>query len=252
MSANMPQGTVSSTVRSYNVAVAMEWLCKAFRFEKRLVRRLTTTIALLIAAATAVMMLGGLLGVSSLRDLGLRLDASASVGEEVAGKQPDTFAGEHQATSHGFIGASDHLAGERRVREVAIAAVGDTEHLVNGSDGTLTKVEIERELADARQELARERSAREEAQRGAREARERQSLAERAGETLHEQLAAEHDARLTAETVADETRQQLAKEHGAKEAVERVAKKAHHATTKLATARTSMDSRSQLLLVSPN
>ena len=251
MSASMPQGTVSATVRNYNAAVAMECLCKAFRFEKRHVRRLTT-IALLIAAAIAVMMLGRVLGASSLRDLGLRLDASASAGEEVAGKQPDLFAGEHQATSHDFIGASDHPAGERREREVAVAVVGDTEHLANGSGGTLTRVEIERELEDVRQQLARERSAREEAQRGAKEARERQTLAERAGETLHEQLAAEHNARLTAEIAAEERRQQLANEHGAKEAVERAAKKAHHATTKHATARISMDSRSQLLLASPN
>ena len=250
MSASMPQGTVSATVRNYNAAVAMERLCKAFRFEKRHVRRLTT-IALLIAAAIAVMMLGRVLGASSLRDLGLRLDVSASAGEEVAGKQPDIFAGEHQATSHDFIGASDHPAGER-LREVAVAVVGDTEHLANGSGGTLTRVAIERELEDVRQQLARERSAREEAQRGAKEARERQNLAERAGETLHEQLAAEHNARLTAEIAAEERRQQLANEHGAKEAVERAAKKAHHATTKQATVRISMDSRSQLLLASPN
>jgi hypothetical protein len=205
----MPQETVSATVRTYNVAVAMRCLYKAFRFEKRFVRRLTT-IALLIAAVIAVMMLGQVLGANSLRDLGLRLDASASVDEEVAGKQPGTFTGEHQATSHDFIGASDHLAEERRVREVAVAVVGDTEHLANGSYGTLTRVEIERQLEDVRQQLARERSAREEAQRGAKEARERQSLAERAGETLHEQLAVEHDARLTAEIAAEESRQQLA------------------------------------------
>jgi hypothetical protein len=251
MGAKLPQGTLALTLGNYNAAVAMGWLCKAFRFEKRFVRRLMTAIALLIAAATAVVMLGRVLGVSSLRDLGLRLDASASVGEEVVAKQPNTFAGEHQATSLEFSAASDHLAGERGVREVAVAVVSETEHLANGSDGTLIKVEIERELEDTRQQLARERSAREEAQRGAKEARERLVIAERAGETLHEQLAAEHNARLTAEVAAEETRQQLAKDHGDKEAAERVLKKPHHGRAKHAEARTSMDARSQLLLESP-
>src|SRR5262249_61101105 len=157
----------------------------------------------LSAAAIAVRMLGRLVGASRLRELGLRLDAPGSAGEEVAGKQPDIFAGEHQATSHDFIGASEHPAGER-LREVAVAVVGDTELLANGSGGTLSRVEIERELEDVRQQLARERSAREEAQRGAKEARERQNLAERAGETLHEQLAAEHNARLTAEIAPEQ------------------------------------------------
>src|SRR5262245_50239025 len=39
MTANItkPQGTVVSTLRYYNVAVAIDWLCKAFGFEKHLV-----------------------------------------------------------------------------------------------------------------------------------------------------------------------------------------------------------------------
>jgi len=250
MGANKPQGTVALTLRYYNAAVAMEWFCKAFRFEKRLVRRLTVAIALL-AAATAVVMLGRVLGVSHVRDIGLRLDASPSVGEEVVGKQSDTFAGEHQSISSEFSAASYHLAGERGVREVAVAVVSETERLANGSD-TLTRVQIERELEDARQQLARERSAREEAQRGATETRERLNLAERARETLHEQLAAEHNARLTAVIAAEETRQQLAKEHGARLAAERVPKKPHRASAKHAVPRISMDARSLLLLPSPN
>jgi hypothetical protein len=249
MTTDTPEGKVAPTLRKYNVAVALEWLCKAFRFEKRLLRRLTTAIALLIAAATLVM-LGQVLGVSDVRDLGLRLDASASAGEEVVAKQPDTFAGEHQANSPEFSAVSDYLAGERSVRKVAAAVVSETERLAHRSDGTLTKVE--QELEEARQQLARERTAREEAQRGAKETRERLSLAERAGETLHEQLAAEHNARLTAEVAAEETRQQLAKEHGAKEAAERTPLKLHHARAKHVAARTTMDARSQLLLESPN
>jgi hypothetical protein len=250
MGAKLPQ-EIELTLRNYNAAVATVWLCKAFRFEKRFVRRLAMAIALLIAVATAVVMIERVLGVNDVRDLGLRLDASASVGEEVVGKQADTFAGGHQAASPEFSAASDHLVGARAVREVAAADVSGTEYLANGSDGTLPKVEIERELEDARQQLARERNAREEAQRGVKEVRERLSLAERAGETLHEQLAAEHNARLTAEIAAKETKQLLAKEHGAKEAAERVPKKPYHARAKHAAARTSMNVRSRLLLESP-
>jgi len=242
MSANMPQGTVEPTVRYYNVAVE--------RGDKP--RRLMMATASLIAAATAVVMLGRVLRVSDERDLGLRLEVSAIVGEEIVGKQPETFAGERQAHTLDFSAVSDHLAGERDVREVAVAVVSDAEHRAISSDGTLAKLEIKRELEDAQQQLSRERSVREEAQRGAKEARERLRLAERADETVQEQLAAEHTARLTAEIAAQETRQQLAKEHGAKEAAERALKKIHHARAKHAAARTSVDARSLLLLASPN
>ena len=60
---------------------------------------MTSAIALVIAAAIAVVVLGRMVGVvSGVRDLGLRLDASASVGEEVVGTTPDTLVGERQAT----------------------------------------------------------------------------------------------------------------------------------------------------------
>jgi hypothetical protein len=121
----------------------------------------------------------------------------------------------------------DHLAKERDVREVAVAAVSDAEHLANSSGDTLAIAETERALEDAQQQLARERSAREEAQRGAQEARERLSLAEHAIESVQEQLAAECNARLTAEIATQEARQKLAREHGAKEAAERALKESH-------------------------
>jgi hypothetical protein len=214
--------------------------------------RLTTETASLIAAATAVVLLGGALGASKVRDLTLTLDASASVGEEVTEKQLPTFSGERQAIRRDFSAASDHLDRERSVPEVAVAVVGDAEHLTNDSDGSLAKAETERELEDAHEQLARERSAREEAQRGTKETREHLSLAERAAETVQKQLAVERSARLMAEIVTQEVRQQLAKEHGAKEAAERALKKAHHhARAKLATARTLVDARWLSLSASP-
>jgi hypothetical protein len=215
-------------------------------------RRMTIAIALLIASATAVLMLGRVLGISGVRDLGLRLDASATVGEEVVGKQPETFSGERPAASRDFSAAGDHLARQRDVREVVLAVVSDTEHLANGPGGTRTKEGIELELEDTIQRLARERSAREEALRGAKEAREHSSLAERANENMQEQLVAEQTARLRAEVAAQQTKQQLAKEHGTKEAAERALKKAQHVRARHVATRTSIDERSLLLLASPN
>src|SRR5262245_31028281 len=319
MSAHMPQGTIVPTLRYYNVAITMDWLFKAFWFEKCLVadaatrcdgakaaraelllgiddghsdgrgyasadierhvwnfgtydpckprraaasrglverrdslRRLTTAIALLVAAATAIVMLGRVPGIS-----GVRADVSASVDEDVVGKQADTFAGKRRD----FSAASDYLAREQGARELAFTIVSDMEHLANGSDGKLTKAETMREIENARQQLARERSAREEAQRGANEARERLNLAQQAGETVQEQLAAERSARLKADIAAQEASQQLAKEQGAKEAAVRALKKADYARAKRATVRTSVratvhtsvhaHARQLLLLASP-
>ena len=93
--------------------------------------------------------------------------------------------------------------------------------------------DTERALEDVRQQLARERSALETAQRVAREARERLSLAERASDAVQGQLAAERSAREAAELAAQQARQQLAKEQqGAKDAAERAAKEAREEEAK--------------------
>ena len=79
----------------------------------------------------------------------------------------------------------------------------------------VARADTERALEDVRQQLARERSALEDAQRIAQEARERLSLAERASEAVQEQLAAERSAREAAELAAQQVREQLAKEQQA-------------------------------------
>lgn len=183
--------------------------------------------ASLIAATTAVVMLGWVPGVS---DLGLRSDATASLSEAVVEAEPDLFAGERVGA------ASDHLARERGVQEIAVAAVSDVEHLATSSGNTLARAETKRALEDAQQQLAQERNALEEAQRGAQAARVRLSLAERTIEAVQEQLTAERNARLTAEIATQEARQKLAKERGAKEAAERTLKetnsRARHAAAR--------------------
>src|SRR5262245_45437955 len=108
MSANMPQGTVVPTLW-WSAAVSREQVVQGDKL-----RRLMMATASLIAAATVVVMLGRVLGVSDERDLGLRLEVStASLGEEAAGKQPATFVGERQAHTLDFSAASDHLARKR-------------------------------------------------------------------------------------------------------------------------------------------
>src|SRR5262249_34498793 len=124
-------------------------------------RRWAMATASLFAATAAVVMLGPSPGVSDVSDLGLRSDSAASAGKAVVRAQLDLFAGER------VIATGDHLARERGVREVAVAAVSDVEHLAASSGDTLARAETERALEDAQQQLARERSAREEAQREA-------------------------------------------------------------------------------------
>ena len=201
--------------------------------------RLTMAAGSLIAAATAIVMVGRMLGVSDVSDLGLRSDASASVGEGVALTQPDRLAREREAAGRGFSAASAHVVAEPGETQVAASAVKESraqlahdqdeqaaaEPPANRLGDTLAAAETERALDDARQQLARERSAREEAQRGAQEARARLRLAERTSEAVREQLTAERNARQTAEIAAQEARQQLAKEQ--KEVAERALKDAH-------------------------
>jgi uncharacterized glyoxalase superfamily protein PhnB len=85
-------------------------------------------------------------------------------------------------------------------------------------------VQAQQDAAQARQELARERTALEAAQRDAAEARERLALADRARTAALEQLAAERSAREAAELAVRQVQEQLTKEQ--KEAAERAAKKA--------------------------
>jgi len=192
--------------------------------------RLTTAAGSLIAASTAIVMVGGMLGVSDVSDLLLRSDASASVGEEVASTQPDPLAREREAAGQGFEPGEREAAGSAvKARRTQLAHEGDEQAaagpLANRLGDTLAAAEAERALEDARQQLARERSAREEAQRGAQAARERLSLAERTSEAMQEELAVERNARQTAEVATQEARQQLAKEQ--KEVAERTLKEAH-------------------------
>jgi len=85
-------------------------------------------------------------------------------------------------------------------------------------------VQAEQDLAQARQEIARGRTALEAAHRDAEEARERLALAERAREAALEQLVTERSAREVAELAVQQVHQQRVKEQ--KEAAERAAKKA--------------------------
>jgi len=85
-------------------------------------------------------------------------------------------------------------------------------------------VQTQQDAAQARQELARERTMLEAAHRDAEEARERLALAERARTAALEQLAAERSAREAAELAVRQVQEQLTKEQ--KEIAERAAKKA--------------------------
>jgi uncharacterized glyoxalase superfamily protein PhnB len=91
--------------------------------------------------------------------------------------------------------------------------------------------DAERMVKDVREQLARERSAKETAERGARTVREQLSqerhakdAAERAARGVQAQLAQERDAKEAAERVARTAREQLALERTAKEVAERAAK----------------------------
>jgi len=133
----------------------------------------------------------------------------------------------------GNTATADRLAKERDEREAALFAAREGQvELARKTTATRrldemeATAEAERALDDARRQLADERSAREQAQRGAREARERLSLVERTGQSMQEQLVAERNARHTAEIAAQEARQQLAKEHDAKVAAQRARKEA--------------------------
>jgi uncharacterized glyoxalase superfamily protein PhnB len=85
-------------------------------------------------------------------------------------------------------------------------------------------VQAQQDAAQARQELARERTVLEAAHHDAEEARERLALAERARSAALEELAAERSAREAAELAVRQVQEQLTKEQ--KEAAERAAKKA--------------------------
>jgi uncharacterized glyoxalase superfamily protein PhnB len=201
-------------------------------------RGLTLAMGSLIAATAGVVLAGWLLGVSDVSDFGMRLYASASVGDGATGAVPDPIVRDHE---RGIITATDRLVRERDERETALSAARESQaqlarergvretperHTSRAGEREAT-AEAERVLEDARQQLVRERSAREQAQRGAQEARERLSLAERTGRAMQEQLVAERNARETAESAAQEARQQLAKEQGAKEAAQRALKETH-------------------------
>jgi uncharacterized glyoxalase superfamily protein PhnB len=84
------------------------------------------------------------------------------------------------------------------------------------------KAGSERSLEEMRAQLARERGALEAAQRVAEEARQRLALAERSADAVNQQLAAERSAREAAERSSQQMREQAAKER--KEAEEEEAK----------------------------
>ena len=193
-------------------------------------RSLTVAMGSLVAATAGLVLTGWLVGVRDVSDFGMRLYVSSSIGEGATGAAPHPMVGDNEP---GNTATADRLAKERDEREAALFAAREGQvELARKTTATRrldemeATAEAERALDDARRQLADERSAREQAQRGAREARERLSLVERTGQSMQEQLVAERNARHTAEIAAQEARQQLAKEHDAKVAAQRARKEA--------------------------
>src|SRR5215470_7238799 len=193
-------------------------------------RSLTVAMGSLVAATAGLVLTGWLVGVRDVSDFGMRLYVSSSIGEGATGAAPHPMVGDNEP---GNTATADRLAKERDEREAALFAAREGQvELARKTTATRrldemeATAEAERALDDARRQLADERSAREQAQRGAREARERLSLVERTGQAMQEQLVAERNARQTAEIAAQEARAQLAKEHDAKEAAKRALKEA--------------------------
>ena len=198
---------------------------------------LTLAMGSFVAATSAIVMAGWLVGVSDVSDFGLRLYASSSMGEVATGAPPDPIVRHNDPV---ITATTDRLVRERVEREAALSAARESqvqlarergvrktpERATNHLGEREATAEAEQALDDARRQLLDERNAREQAQRRAQEARERLSLIERTGQAMQEQLAAERSARQTAEIAAQEARAQLAKEHDAKGAAQRALKEA--------------------------
>ena len=144
-----------------------------------------------------------------------------------------------------------HRAGPRRVLRagltlafMGLAIVAGMAGWTYGGDQLLSSIEaiaapvpdnvpIDVSLKEARSQLARERVAREVADRSLREMREQlarersgQDAAQRGSRELTEQLASERNARAAAERAATEARARAAEEQAARQAVERSAQAA--------------------------
>jgi uncharacterized glyoxalase superfamily protein PhnB len=198
-------------------------------------RALTLAMGSLTAASASIVLAAWLVGAGDVSDLGMRMYASASLGEGAPVPPADIIVRDNE---QGITAATDRLVKERDEREAALSAARESQARLARERGVAKSLapvtsrsgekealaEAERALDDARRQLVRERSAREEAQRGIQEARERLSLAERTGQSMREQLLAEHNARHTAEGAVQEAKQQLAKEQGAKEAAQHALK----------------------------
>ena len=204
-------------------------------------RRLALVAGLPVVAIASAVVIGWALGVTDVSYLELRIAASTSAAEAAVSTQQDPLAHERDArevSERAVKDAKEQLARERGAREAA-------ERLARSSREQLGQERTARETAErAAKEiqalLAREQSARESAERTVKQAgdalsradteralqdvRQRLSLAERAGEAVQEQLAAERSAREAAERAAQQAREQLTKERGTKDAVERAAK----------------------------
>jgi len=180
-------------------------------------RGVTLAMGSLVAAIGGVVLMGWLLGANDVNDLGMRLYASASVGDGATGESPDPTDRDNERR---ITRATDRGVRERDKREAALSAAREgqaplarergvretAERLSSRSGEGQSTTETERALDDARRQLARERAAREEAQSGAQVARERLKLAERTGQAMQEQLALERNARQRAEIAAQEAR----------------------------------------------
>ena len=226
---------------------------------RRGLRRLAAAAAMVLVVIASAVVVGWALGVSETPYLDLGTAASTSVAEAAPSTQPDQLAreaaeravkdireqlarerGAREAAERVARGVREQLGQERTAKEAAERTVSEVqaqlareqgakqnaERALKDASGQLARADVERTLEDARQELARERGALEAAQRMAQEARDRLSLAERASETVQQQLAAERAAREGAELAARQIREQVAKEQSAKDGAERAAKEA--------------------------
>ena len=230
-------------------------------------RRLAVAAGMVVVIIASAMVVGWALGVTDAAYLDLRTAASTSVAEAAAHPQQSSAGARgRRADGQGFQGAACQGArraggggtlcaqrsgaagpgacreGSRRAcRQEARPSSPGASARERGTlaSGALASADTERALEDVRQQLARERSALETAQRIAQEARDRLSMAERASDAVQEQLAAERSARGGGRArrpagppaagegakVAKEAAERAAKEAREQEAKERVARR---------------------------
>jgi uncharacterized glyoxalase superfamily protein PhnB len=223
----------------WNFGTYDPWKREATRPAQRRARLRGLTLAMgsFAAATVAIVLAGWLVSASEVSDFGMRLYASASMGEGGTGAPPSPIVRHNEPK---FTATTDRRVMEQDESDAAVSAARESQVQLARKRGARktperatshlgereATAEAEQALNDARRQLLDAQNAREQAQRGAQEARERLSLVERSGQAMQEQLAAERSARQTAELAAQEVRQQLAREHNAKEVAQRALKEA--------------------------